>query len=130
MIIYSSLLAYSQDKLIKEETSDQLVFIEEIVETDESFSFLPAAERTLTTVELSYPLTYRLEIITTSKPLLNIIENNVSRTFDPATETRTVTFTEVANTDTNNYCEIDTNTGLVTVTADVNDEVSCDSRYQ
>ena len=126
LIIYSSLLTYSQDKLIKEEISDQLVFIEEIIETDESLSFLPAAERTLTTVEFSYPLTYRLEIITTSKPLLNIIENGVSRIFDSTTETRTVTFTEVANTDTSNYCEIDTNTGLVTITADVNDEVSCE----
>ena len=86
---------------------------------------LTKEQKTLTTVELSYPLAYRLERITTTTPVVNIIEGGVSRVFNQATETRTVTFIEVANSDANDYCEINDSTGIVTITSDVDNEVSC-----
>ena len=82
--------------------------------------------KTPTVVAFSYPLEYRLGTTTSTIPVVTIKDgDDPARTFDSVSETRTVTFTEVANSDTNNYCEIDTNTGVVTVTADVDDEVSC-----
>ena len=82
--------------------------------------------REATTTTLTYPSTRRLGRETIiEQPTLAIIEAGISRTFDPNYKSRTVTFTEVANSDTNNYCEVDTNTGVVTVTADVNDDITC-----
>ena len=86
---------------------------------------LTKEQKTLTTVELSYPLAYRLERITTTTPVVNIVEGGVSRVFNQATETRTITFIEVANSDANDYCEINDSTGIVTITSDVDNEVSC-----
>ena len=82
--------------------------------------------KTPTVVAFSYPLEYRLGTTTSTIPVVTIKDgDDPARTFDSVSETRTVTFSEVANSDTNNYCEVDTNTGVVTVTADVDDEVSC-----
>ena len=82
--------------------------------------------KTPTIVAFSYPLEYRLGTTTSTTPVVTIKDgDDPARTFDSVSETRTVTFSEVANSDTNNYCEVDTNTGVVTVTADVDEEVSC-----
>ena len=82
-------------------------------------------DRETSILTLNYSNTYRLGEITTATPSLLIEENGLHIRFGPEYNTRTVTFSEVANSDTNNYCEVDTNTGVVTVTADVNDDITC-----
>ena len=46
---------------------------------------------------------------------------------DLATTSRTATFTEVANTDTNNYCTVDSSTGVITITGTITEiSVTCE----
>ena len=76
-----------------------------------------------TTATLSYPLTHRLGVSTTT-PELTIVEGGISRVFN-SLENRTITFTEKEGSDLNNYCSVNESTGLVTIDANVLNSVTC-----